>query len=123
VYREFGDAFSKEWDRQEKASSLGELGWDAIPGPAQISERPMKQFTRYSVYGEVSIWNRATGEVQKINQHVYTNRVMTVAEYNELLIESYRLSEEWMEKYGIGMGSLVLNAKVLGIEHNEGWSW
>jgi len=123
VYGEFGDAYNREWDRQEKASSLGEMGWDAIPGPAQISERPMKQFTKYHVSGSVNIWNRSTGEVEAHWMHVYTSTQMTVAEYNELLIEAYRLNEEWMEKYGIGMGSLVVSAKVGMIEHNEDWAW
>lgn len=120
---EFADAYGAEWARQERATALRDLSFDVIPGPTQISERPMKQFAKYHVFGWVDIWDRSQQKVIPVATHLYTDRLMTIAEYNEALIQMWEDQRAVVGATEPSRIDLIVRARVDMIEHNQDWDW
>ena len=120
-YDEVGEGFSKLWDSRQKSRGLQGLSPDTIPGTGEIFVRPMKQRARYHAFGWVNVYNTETEEMVKLPQHVYTDELGTVGEYNQTLLDGFRSGRSLGVEGTPQTPGLIVSAELQELELNEGW--
>lgn len=120
-YGEVGDAYAAQIDIRDKSKALQGLSPDAIPSMGEISTRMMRQPTKFHVFGFVEVYDRDTGLMHSIPQHVYTDNLTEIGNYNQMLIDSFHTTSEWTGRYEVPRVGLVTSAHTEMIEYNEGW--
>ena len=68
-------------------------------------------------------WDPETGQMGEQWSHIYTDQVLTVAGYNQMLIDWYQGLTPVGPTEPARMNKFVVNAQLMQIEHNEGWEY
>ena len=117
---EVGDAMVQELRWQEKRNVFQSLGSDEIPGIDNFIQSKFRQFTNYHAFGRVNLWNKVTGVIEMRPVHVYFDRIRSVGELNQMVLDAWSAFEGTSTTPSMPPGSLVVSAKTEYVTHNEG---